>query len=96
MKTLTLGLTAITLVASTLVADVNLKACTSCHGADWSKQALGKSKVVKDMSKEDITTALLGYKDGSYGGAMKGLMKGQVSKYSEDELTAAAGTIKGQ
>jgi cytochrome c-type protein NapB len=93
MKTLTLGLTAIALVASTLTADVNLKACTSCHGTDFSKVALGKSKIVSDMSKEDIVTAMLGYKNGTYGGAMKGLMVGQVKKYSEDELKASADAI---
>jgi len=96
MKTLTIVLSALALVATTASADVNLKSCTGCHGADWSKVALGKSKVVSDMNVTEIKTALLGYKDGTYGGAMKGLMAGQVKKYSEEELTKAASTIKGQ
>ena len=95
MKTLTLTLAALALVGTTLTADVNLKACTSCHGADFSKAALGKSKVVSDMSKEDIVTAMLGYKNGTYGSNMKGLMAGQVKKYSDAELTAVATVIKG-
>jgi len=90
MKALTLTLVALSLVGSTLVADVNLKVCAGCHGANFEKSALGKSKIVANLSKEDITTALLGYKAGTYGGSMKGIMKGQVSRYSDDDLKAAA------
>ena len=75
------------------IAAVNGKACTSCHGADWSKKALGKSKNVSAMSHADIATALKGYKAGTYGGPMKGLMKGQVAKYSNTDLDAFAQTI---
>jgi len=67
-------------------ASVNLGSCVGCHGADFGKVALGKSKVVKDMTKDEVTKALQGYKDGTYGGPMKGLMKGQVARYSNDEL----------
>jgi len=52
--------------------------CVGCHGKDFEKHALGKSKVVKDMNLTQISTALKGYKDGTYGGAMKAVMKGQV------------------
>jgi len=76
-----------------LMAAVNAGSCTGCHGGDWSKAALGKSKVVSEMSHADIATALKGYKDGSYGGAMKGMMKGQVAKYSNADLEAFAQTI---
>ena len=76
-----------------LMAGVNAGACTGCHGADWSKAALGKSKIVSSMSHADIAASLKGYKDGSYGGAMKGMMKGQVAKYSDADLEAFAQTI---
>jgi cytochrome c-type protein NapB len=56
---------------------------------------MGKSKVVKDMSKADIVAALKGYKDGSYGGAMKGIMKGQVASLSDADMQAIADSIKG-
>ncbi len=69
-------------------AAVNLGACKGCHGADWSKKALGKSKVVSEMTKQEVTDSLIGYKNGTYGRAMKGLMKGQVAKYSDAELAA--------
>lgn len=67
-------------------AAVNLGACKGCHGANWEKAALGKSKIVSDMTKDEVSAALVGYKNGTYGGAMKGVMVGQVSKYSEEEL----------
>jgi cytochrome c553 len=76
-------------VAST----VDTKACAACHGAKFEKKAMGKSKIVKDMSKEDIIKALKGYKDGSYGGAMKGLMKGQVASFDDAKIEAVAGQI---
>jgi cytochrome c-type protein NapB len=85
----TLGLLSVTASA------VNTSACAGCHGADFSKSALGKSKIVKDMSKADIETALNGYKDGSYGGAMKGIMTGQVAKLSKEDITAIATSIAG-
>ena len=67
-------------------AAVNLGACKGCHGANFEKKALGKSKVVSEMTKQEVSDAMVGYKNGTYGGAMKGLMKGQVAKYSEEEL----------
>ena len=82
------------LTASALYA-VNTAACTGCHGSSFEKAAMGKSKVVKDMSKEDIVKALKGYKDGSYGGAMKAMMKGQVSSMSDADMSAIADSIKG-
>jgi len=45
------------------------------------------------MTKENIVTALKGYKDGTYGGAMKGMMKGQVSKLSDADIDAIAAEI---
>ncbi len=93
MKKIIIASIAALTVASALSADVNGKACASCHGADWSKSALGKSKIVATLTHAEITTALKGYKDGSYGGPMKGLMKGQVAKYSDAELEAFAQTI---
>jgi len=71
----------------------NTTACKGCHGANFEKKALGKSKVVAEMSKADIATALKGYKDGSYGGAMKGMMKGQVAKLDEAAIKAIADEV---
>jgi len=81
------------LVASTYAAGTG--ACKGCHGQQFEKKAMGKSKIVKDMSKEDIVKALKGYKDGSYGGAMKGIMKGQVAALSDADIAAMADEITG-
>ena len=75
------------------IASVNTTVCKGCHGQNFEKKALGKSHVVADMNATSIETALIGYKNGTYGGSFKGIMKGQVSKYSDDELKAAAKTL---
>jgi len=69
------------------------KKCSACHGALGQKKALGKSKVISELSSAEITTALNGYKDGSYGGPMKGLMKGQVAKLTTGDIQALSDYI---
>ncbi len=91
IKVLTIGSL---FIASSIYA-VSTAACAGCHGQHFEKAAMGKSKIVKDMSKEDIIKALKGYKDGSYGGAMKGIMKGQVTSLSDADMEAIANLIKG-
>ncbi|MDD5202492.1 MAG: c-type cytochrome [Sulfurimonas sp.] len=66
------------------------KKCAGCHGPSGEKAALGASKIIKDMSHADFVAALNGYKDGSYGGAKKGIMKGQVSALNEAQIEALA------
>lgn len=77
-----------------IVKTFDLQACTSCHGLSYEKIALGKSKVVKDMSIDDIEDSLIGYKNGTYGGVMKGLMVAQLAKYSEEDLMLISKQIK--
>ncbi|QKF82230.1 cytochrome C [Halarcobacter ebronensis] len=69
------------------------KTCATCHGANAEKQALGKSQVIKGWDAAKIEAALKGYKDGSYGGAMKGVMKGQTTRLSDADIKALAGYI---
>jgi cytochrome c-type protein NapB len=88
-----LGLVAVLAIGADC-ADINIKACASCHGATFEKKALGKSKIVKDMNETAISEALIGYKNGSYGGSMASIMKGQVLKYDDKELEDAAVRIK--
>jgi cytochrome c553 len=64
--------------------------CKGCHGTDASKKALGKSAVIKGWDENKIFEALNGYKNGTYGGTMKGLMVGQVKSLSEDKLKSLA------
>ena len=67
--------------------------CAGCHGVSAQKSALGKSKVIASMSEDELNSALNGYKDGSYGGVMKGLMKGQVANFSKDDIKALSAHV---
>ena len=71
------------------------KACASCHGANAEKKALNKSEVIQGWEVSKTVAALKGYKDGSYGGPMKGIMKGQVAKLSDAQIQAVAEHISG-
>lgn len=66
------------------------KKCAGCHGADAGKSALGKSKVIAGLPKAELVNMLNGYKDGSYGGAMKMIMKGQVAPLNAGQIDALA------
>lgn len=81
------------LVASCLAYANPYAKCVGCHGANGEKAALGKSKVIKDMTKAEIKTAMIGYKDGTYGGAMKKLMVMQSKSLSQADIEAIAQTI---
>lgn len=71
------------------------KTCVVCHGAKGEKPALNKSQVIAGWSSENVVTALNGYKDGSYGGPLKGTMKGQVIKLTAEEMSALGKYIEG-
>ena len=64
--------------------------CAGCHGKNAEKKALGKSQIIKGWDEAKIVNALHGYKDGTYGGSMKTVMKSQVSNLSDNEINAVA------
>lgn len=66
------------------------KKCAVCHGKAGEKVALGKSKIIKDMTEQEFVAALKGYKDGSYGGAQKALMAAQVKSLDDAQIEAIA------
>jgi len=70
--------------------------CAGCHGSSGEKQALGKSQIIKGWSQEKVLQALNGYADGTYGGAMKAVMKGQAAKLTAQEREAVAKYISAQ
>ena len=92
MKKIVLSTIVVAATAMSLSA-ASLAACAGCHGADFSKAALGKSQVVKGWDAAKIETALKGYKDGSYGGAMKATMAGQVKALSDADIADLAKQI---
>ncbi len=98
MKTIQKVLLALAVVGSMSVVSADgagtFKKCTACHGAKAEKKALGKSAIIQGWKADKVVTALKGYKDGTYGGAMKGVMKGQVLHLSDADIEAVAAYIE--
>lgn len=90
VKTVALG----ALLASTGSYAASIAACAGCHGQHFEKAAMGKSKIVKDMSLKDIVKALKGYKAGTYGGAMKQIMVSQVKNLKDSDIEAISMLMK--
>jgi len=78
----------------TISSATSIGLCKGCHGKQFEKKAMTKSKVVKDMSKAEIIAALKGYKKGTYGRSMKKVMKDQVAKLSNAQIESMATKIK--
>ncbi len=96
MKKIALAL-AIAAASTLMAADgaALYKKCAACHGAKAEKKALNKSQIIQGWDVDKLVTSMKGYKDGSYGGAMKGLMKGQVASYDDAKIKAVAEYIAG-
>jgi len=60
--------------------------CSGCHGQKGELHALGKSQMINEWDEAKIESALLGYKNGTYGGNMKGIMIAQVMQLSESDI----------
>ena len=67
--------------------------CASCHGHNAEKAALNNSKIIAGWDKERTVQALTGYQDGTYGGSMKGIMKGQTGSLSAEQIEALSDYI---
>jgi len=74
-------------------AETLFKTCATCHGAKAEKAALNKSQIIAGWDAAKITAALNGYKEGTYGGPLKGTMTPQVKNLSADDIKALAGYI---
>jgi cytochrome c553 len=70
------------------------KKCAGCHGVNAEKKALGKSQIIKGWDAQKTVAALKGYKDGTYGGAMKALMRGQVAALNDAQIESLAKFIE--
>ncbi len=88
----TIALGALLATSSAYAASVAV--CAGCHGQHFEKVALGKSKIVKDMSLKEIVVALKGYKNGTYGDTMKALMEAQVKNLKDSDIEAMSLLIK--
>jgi cytochrome c-type protein NapB len=94
MKKIVKGLALGVLLTATSTYAVSVTGCTGCHGQHFEKAAMGKSKVVKDMSLKEIINSLKGYKAGTYGDTMKGMMVSQVNNLSDSDIEAMSLLIK--
>ena len=94
MKKIVKGLALGVLLTATSAYAVSVTGCTGCHGQHFEKAAMGKSKVVKDMSRKEIEDSLKGYKAGTYGDTMKAMMVSQVKNLSNSGIEAMSLLIK--
>ena len=67
--------------------------CAACHGSHAEKSALNQSAVINTWDAKRIASAIVGYQDGTYGGAMKTLMHNQVKDLSRAQIEALSGYI---
>jgi len=83
------------LVASSAVSlsAASVAACAGCHGAGFEKAALGKSQIIKGWDAAKVEASLNGYKNGTYGGPMKGVMLGQVKNLTDADIKDIATQI---
>lgn len=79
-----------TLVVSSILFANNIpdiyQKCVACHGKYGELEALKRSKIIAKMSKEDFVSAMRGYRDNTYGGLMKGMMKNQSYMLSDNDI----------
>ena len=90
IKTVALG----ALLATSSAYAASIAVCAGCHGQNFELAAMGKSKIVKDMSLKEIVTAMKGYKNGTYGDTLKGMMMVQVKDLSDSDIEAMSLLIK--
>lgn len=74
-------------------ASIYTKSCKGCHGVGGEKLAPGMTRPIKDMSLEEVKTALAGYKAGTYGGSKKAIMERIMKPLSDENIEALAGHI---
>ena len=67
--------------------------CAGCHGMKGEKHALGQSNIIAGQPKAELVKKIEGYQKGTYGGPMKGVMKGQVAGLTPAQIEALADYI---
>lgn len=79
------------LLASNGASIYNTK-CKSCHGADGTMKAMGKSAAIKGMKAEDVTAAMHAYANGEKEALafVKAMKKDFITKHSEEEQQEVA------
>jgi cytochrome c553 len=70
------------------------KKCIVCHGKKAEKKAFNKSQIIAKWDAKQIQEALQGYKNKTYGGALKATMIGQVKTLSDEDIKTLAKYIQ--
>jgi len=94
MKKIVLGTLVLGVAA---FASVNLGSCKSCHGANYEKANIfgSTSRALSSLTKEELDTALTGYKNKTIKGPKAGMMYGNAMKYdSATDLDAIVKMVK--
>jgi len=97
MKKMALGIIISSFLAGLSMAsegELVYKRCIGCHGFHAEKKALDMSQVIQGWPAERVRQALRGYQEGSYGGRMKSLMRGQASPLGDEEIDALGAYIE--
>lgn len=68
--------------------------CSKCHGKLAQNHAMGKSKIMRDLSKEEIISAIKGYRNGTYGKLMKSTKKQTFAHFTDRQIEQLATYIK--
>ena len=95
-----LAILLISLVSSSLLVGaedakaIYTKKCVTCHGINGEKKALGIARELNTLCKEEIETALNGYKSGTLGGKYKKLKTGLVNSLSDKDILALSAYIQ--
>ncbi|RLA72178.1 MAG: cytochrome c [Epsilonproteobacteria bacterium] len=91
MKKLILLAMGLSVMLSAADGEALYKKCAACHGVNGEKKALGKSAEINVMSKDELVTALKGYKAGTLNKkGMGALMKGQIASYDDAQIEAVS------
>lgn len=91
-KTILTLITLLFAISSSYAMDITptAKKCAVCHGAKGEKKALNKSKIINQVTKEEFISALQGYKNKTFGGALKNIMYPQAKPLSDEQIKALA------
>ena len=72
-------------------APASYSTCVACHGVKGEKAfAATPTMIPANLTKDEVAKALHGYKDGTYGGKMKGVMKGNAMRLTDAQITELA------
>jgi len=69
------------------------KKCIVCHGKQAEKLPPNGNEIIKDWSAAKLKEALTGYRAGTYGHKFKLSMKGQVLKFTDEDIEAVSNYI---